>query len=523
MPEPMDQLIECVPNFSEGRNQGTVHALIQAVTSTVDVTLLDHSMDADHHRSVLTFCGPLDAIVEAAFRAVRLATELIDLRTHVGVHPRIGATDAIVEAAFRAVRLATELIDLRTHVGVHPRIGATDVVPFIPIRGTTMHDCVQLAKQLGERVGRELEIPVFLYERAAGHVDHAPLESIRRGGLEGLTFRMESDPDWLPDFGPPRLHERAGAIAIGARPPLIAYNVNLCSTDVGQARSIARAVRQSSGGLPSVKAIGVELSSRRMVQVAMNLTDYLVTPILTVFQHVKAEAAKHHIDVAGSELIGLVPQAALDQAAAASLQLDRFDSSRVLETKIAEATRSEHEPSHALSHFLASVADAKPTPAGGSVAAFVGALAASLGVMGARLAEQSDREQRLFELSQQLHQLVQEDVEAYTGLMSAYKIPKHHPDRPHAISIALQRATEVPLEITELSCEVARFLHLLREGAKPTIHSDLTVGLTLAIAAAQAGLVTVHTNTTQNHQLTDSLRLRIVKATESLEELRTLC
>ena len=488
----MDRIIECVPNFSEGRDQGTVRALINAITSTTGVALLDHSMDADHHRSVLTFCG---------------------------------APDAIVEAAFRAVRIATELIDLRTHVGVHPRIGATDVVPFIPIRGTTMQDCVKLAKRLGERVGRELGIPVFLYERAAGHADHAPLESVRRGGLDGLSFRMKSDPDWTPDFGPPRPHDSAGAIAIGARPPLIAYNVNLCSTDIDQARSIARTVRHSSGGLPCVKAIGVELSSRGMVQVAMNLTDYLVTPILTAFQMVKAEAAKRSIDVAGSELIGLAPQAALDQAAAASLQLARFDSSQVLETRIAEAMPGKNELAHPLSHCLAAVADAKPTPAGGSVAAFVGALAASLGVMGARLVGQSDREQRLLELSRQLHQLVQTDTEVYNGLTDAYKIPKHRPDRPHAISIALQRATEVPLEIMELSCEVARFLHTLRGDAKPTIQSDLIVGLTLAIAAAQAGLVTVKTNINmqRNQHLIDSIRLRMTKATESLEELRVLC
>ena len=487
----MDQLVECVPNFSEGRDQGILHALIDGVTSTAGVALLDHSMDADHHRSVLTFCG---------------------------------SPDGIIEAAFRAVRVATELIDLRTHVGVHPRIGATDIVPFIPIRGTTMHDCIQLAKRLGERVGRELGIPVFLYERAAGRADHVPLEAVRRGGLDGLAFRMESDPGWIPDFGPPRLHQSAGAIAIGARPPLIAFNVNLRSTEVGQARSIARAVRYSSGGLPSVKAIGVALSSRGMVQVAMNLTDYLVTPILTAFQIVKAEAAKRGIEVAGSELVGLVPQAALDHTTAASLQLDRFDSSQVLETRIAE-TMLKKEPAHTLLDFLAMVADAKPTPAGGSVAALVGALAASLGVMGARLGEQPNREQRLLELSRQLHRLVQADTDVYTELMDAYKIPKQHPDRLHAISIALQHATEVPLEVAELSCEVARFLHTLRERGKPTIQSDLTVGLTMAIAAAQAGLVTVRTNinTQRNHQLIENIRVRIAKATESLEELKLLC
>jgi glutamate formiminotransferase/glutamate formiminotransferase/formiminotetrahydrofolate cyclodeaminase len=336
---------------------------------------------------------------------------------------------------------------------------------------------------------------------------------------------MASDPDWTPDFGPPRLHESAGAIAIGARPPLIAYNVNLCSKDVDIARSIARAVRQSSGGLPHLKAIGVELASRGMVQVAMNLTDYQVTPILTAFQAVKDEAAKRGIAVAASELIGLVPQAALDPDAAVSLQLDRFDSDQVLETRIAEAMLSKKESGQTLSGFLAEVAEAKPTPAGGSVAALVGALAASLGVMGARLGGQSDKEQRLLELSRQLYRLVRVDTEVYNGLMDAYKMPKQDPDRPHAISVALQQATEVPLEIVEQASEVARFLHTLREGAKPMVQSDLTVGLMLAIAAAQAGLVTVHTNKNaqRNQQLIETLRLRIATATENLEELKALC
>ncbi|NGZ10127.1 MAG: glutamate formimidoyltransferase [Nitrospira sp. LK70] len=488
----MDGIVECVANFSEGRDQAIVQALIDAVASTAGVVLLDHSMDTDHHRSVLTFCG---------------------------------GQDATIEAAFRAVRIATELIDLRSHVGVHPRIGATDVVPFIPIRDTTMQDCVQLAKRLGGRVGRELGIPVFLYERAAARADHGPLEAVRRGGVEGLAFRMASDPDWTPDFGPSRLHPSAGAIAIGARPALIAYNVNLRSTEVDKARSIARAVRQSSGGLPHLKAIGVELASRGMVQVAMNLTDYEVTPLLTAFQAVKTEAAKRGITVASSELIGLVPEAALDQAAAASLQLDRFNSDQVLETKIAEAALAKKEPVETLSGFLSALASAKPTPAGGSTAAFVGALAASLGVMGARLGGSSDRAQRLLELSRQLHRLVQTDTDVYTELMDAYRIPKEHSDRPHAISIALQRATEVPLEIAELSCEVAQSLHLLHEGAKPTIQSDLAVGQIIAIAAAQAGLVTVRTNINaqRNQQLITTMQFRISKAMESLEELKGLC
>lgn len=488
----MDQIVECVPNFSEGRNRATIQALIDAVTSTAGVALLDHSMDSDHHRAVLTFCG---------------------------------TPAASIEAAFHAIRIATDLIDLRTHVGAHPRIGATDVVPFIPIRGMTMQDCVQLAKRLGERIGRELEIPVFLYERAAAHPDHAPLEAIRRGGLDGLAFRMASDPDWTPEFGPPRLHRSAGAIAIGARPPLIAYNVNLCSKDVDAARSIARSIRHSSGGLPHLKAIGVELTSRGMVQVAMNLTDYQVTPIHTAFHIVKAEAARRGIEVAGSELIGLVPQAALDQAAAASLSLDRFDSSHGLETRIAETMLRKDEAEHTLSDFLAAVAEAKPTPAGGSVAALVGALAASLGVMGARLSQQSDSTVRLLQLSRQLHRLVQEDSDAYNKLSDAYKIPKHRPDRPSVISMALQRATEVPVEIAEAACEVGQCLHALRQKVKPAVRSDLTVGLTMAIAAAQAGLSTANTNMNApiNHELMDIIQARVAKATTNLDELRGLC
>ena len=488
----MDQIVECVPNFSEGRNPATIQALIDAVTSTAGVVLLDHSMDMDHHRAVLTFCG---------------------------------TPAAVIEAAFRAIRIATDLIDLRTHVGVHPRIGATDVVPFIPIRGTTMQDCVHLAKRLGARVGREIEIPVFLYEGAAAHPDHAPLEAVRRGGLKGLAFRMASDPDWTPDFGPPRLHQSAGAIAIGARPPLIAYNVNLRSSDVDAARSIARSIRHSSGGLPHLKAIGVKLASRGLVQVAMNLTDYQVTPIQTALEAVKAGAAKHGIEVAGSELIGLVPQAALDQAAAAFLNLNRFDASHILETRIAEALLRKDEAEETLSNFLVSVAEAKPTPAGGSVAALVGALAASLGVMGARLSQQSDSTARLLELCRQLHRLVQEDIEAYGKLSIAYRIPKHRPDRSVAVSKALQRATEVPMEIAETACEVGRYLLTVREKAKPAVRSDLTVGLTMAIAAAQAGLSTARTNMDSpiNHPLMEILQTRLAKAMANLDELMGLC
>ncbi len=298
----MDRIVECVPNFSEGRNAATVQALVAAVAAVPGVRLLDHTMDPDHHRSVLTFAGePM----------------------------------AVEAAAFHAITVATTRIDLRQHAGVHPRIGATDVVPFVPLRGVTMEECVQSARRVGQRIGTELGIPVFLYEQAATQPVRTRLEAIRRGGLSGLAARMESDPVWRPDFGPSSVHPTAGAVVTGARPPLIAFNVNLASHDVAIARAIAKTVRESNGGLPCVKAIGVALASRSLVQVAMNLTDYRVTSMETAFRAVQAEADKAGVRIAGSELIGLVPQTALGPATVQTVRLERFDPMQVLETRLA--------------------------------------------------------------------------------------------------------------------------------------------------------------------------------------------
>lgn len=298
----MDRMVECVPNFSEGRDSAVVQALVEAVTSVPDVFLLDRTMDADHHRSVLTFAG---------------------------------APEALAQAAYRAIRTAADLIDLRRHAGVHPRIGAADVVPFVPLRGASMDDCVRLARLVGRKVGAELGIPVFLYGEAAALPDRAGLEAVRKGGPEGLAVRMASDPAWRPDYGPSELHQTAGAVAIGARPALVAFNVNLATTDLSVAESIARSVRQSSGGLPCVKAMGVPLASRGLVQVSMNLTDYRVTSMDKAFQAVKVEAARRGVGIAESELVGLAPSAALDSATAEGVQLKRFDPMQVLEAKLA--------------------------------------------------------------------------------------------------------------------------------------------------------------------------------------------
>ena len=501
----MDRIVECVPNFSEGRNQTTVRALVNAVESVPGVWLLDHTMDRDHHRSVLSFAGE---------------------------------PDAVVEAAFRTIRVATDLIDLRKHKGVHPRVGATDVVPFVPLRGTTMQECIHLAKRLGQWVGTELEIPVFLYEQAALHRDHAPLESVRRGGLQGLAFRMASDPDWTPDFGPFRLHKTAGALVIGARPPLIAFNVNLRSTDLSLARSIAKDIRQSNGGLPHLKAIGVELASRQMVQVAMNLTDYIITPLHVAFEAVRTLAAKHGVEVAGSEVIGLVPQAALVQAAGHSLGLEQFDSTQVLEMRLearllGEPVRSvpsrEQESvdwhAQSIAEFLNSVAAATPIPAGGTVAALVGALAASLGIMGARLSGQRGVEQRLSEISLRLRELMQADGDAYQRFIQATRLAKTDRTRPAVLSSALHLATEIPLEIAELATKAGALLHACSAGVKPRVRSDLTVGLVLAIAAADAGRHTVEENIKLQHnqRLKLSILDRIQQMINRLEELRGSC
>lgn len=294
-------IIECVANCSEGRNSETIHSLARSITTVQGVSLLDQHHDADHHRTVFTFAG---------------------------------SPDNVGQAAFDLVQTSTRLIDLRQHKGQHPRIGATDVLPFIPLGGATMSQCVDLAKSVGRRIGEELEIPVFLYEEACAHVHRNPLEIIRRGGLPGLAQRMESDPSWSPDFGPGILHATAGAIAVGARHPLIAYNIVLNTNNLGIAQAIAKAVRTSGGGLPALKALGMELETKGLVQVSMNLTNYHQTSIQVAFERVQAEAEQRGVSVAGSELVGLVPREALTPGAAQYLKGDSRNSDPTLESRL---------------------------------------------------------------------------------------------------------------------------------------------------------------------------------------------
>jgi len=501
----MDHLVTCVPNFSEGRNKTTVRALIRAVQSVPGVALLDWTMDPDHHRSVLTF---------------------------------VGEPDAAADAAFRAIQIATRLIDIRKHCGVHPRIGATDVVPFVPAKGVGAQECVQLARRLGDRVGRQLEIPVFLYEQAATDPDRARLESVRRGGLEGLVRRMRSDAGWCPDFGPAALHRTAGAIVIGARPPLIAFNVNLQSSDLDVARSIAETVRQSNGGMAHVKAIGVELRSRRMVQVAMNLTDYRVTPIHAVFEAVQALASLHRVAVADSEIVGLVPEAALADAAADALRLESFDLSLILERKIESAfgaasrstTTVRYQPGMDLrrlsvGQLLDAIAAATPSPAGASVSALVASCAASLGIMGARLSSRHGDAVRLVSIAGRLGRLAQADGVAYGEYLQASRLPASDPRRPSRLAAALHRATQIPLRIAELAERAGRRLYLGRQQVKTRVRADSTVAITLCLAAGDATIHIVRENIKYqtNQTFIHSIQSRIRRTAICLEELRRLC
>jgi glutamate formiminotransferase len=294
----MKQIVECVPNFSEGRDTAKVDAIVAAMREVPGVFLLDRSSDGDHNRSVVTIVGDPQAVAEAAIRGVGKAAELIDM-TH--------------------------------QTGAHPRIGATDVVPFIPIEGVTLEECAELAREVGREIWNRYQIPVYFYEAAARRPERKNLENIRRGQFEGLREEVLRDPDRSPDIGEPRLHPTAGATVVGARTFLIAYNINLNTPDVEIAKRIAKAVRFSSGGLRHVKAMGVFLAARNLAQVSMNLTDFEQTPVHRVFEAVKREAERYGVSIAGSEIIGLMPRRALEAAAEYYLQIENFSPARVLE------------------------------------------------------------------------------------------------------------------------------------------------------------------------------------------------
>jgi glutamate formiminotransferase / formiminotetrahydrofolate cyclodeaminase len=465
------KLIECVPNFSEGRRPEVVATIRDAIAGVAGVAVLDVSSDESHNRTVVTFVAPADVVADAAFAGIRAA------RDH---------------------------IDLTRHSGEHPRLGATDVVPFIPLEGATMDDCVALARALGERVATELEIPVYLYERAATRPDRENLADLRRGEFEGLRDEIAGNPARHPDFGPPRVHPTAGAVVIGARPFLVAYNVYLGpAANVPVAKAVAKAVRGSSGGLRYVKALGLEVDGQ--AQVSMNLVDTEKTPLHRAFEAVRTEAAAHGVAPTWSELVGLVPERVLFDAGARHIQLRDFSPEMVLERRVREAVAG----GPTVAGFVGSVASAAPTPGGGSVVAHAGALAAALAQMVAGLTvgrkkyaavdgEMRTIAQRAAALGTQLSALAARDAEAYAAVSAAYKLPKEGDAalaaRERAIDEALVGAAEVPLETARACALVAELAASVATLGNTNAVSDAGVAALLAEAACRGAAYNVRIN-----------------------------
>jgi glutamate formiminotransferase / formiminotetrahydrofolate cyclodeaminase len=468
----MSTLVECVPNLSEGRDKAKVDAIVD-VMKVDGVYLLDREMDADHNRSVITL---------------------------------VGEREPIQEAAIRGVGKAAELIDLNHHQGAHPRMGAADVVPFIPIDGVTIEDCVTMARHVGEQIWKRYQIPVYLYEAAATSPERQNLENIRRGQFEGIRAEIASNPARKPDFGEARVHPTAGATVVGARKFLIAYNIFLNTPDVDIAKKVAKAVRFSSGGLRFVKGAGFLV--RGQAQVSMNLTDFEQTPIQRVFELVKKEAARYGVAPLSSEIVGLIPKKALESAAEWFLQIENFDSSLILENRLAAVMggkmaigglRAGVEP------FVEQLAAKTATPGGGSAAAASAAMAAGLATMVASMSrgkkaylqyerELSEAIARLSELREALKAAIEADAESYNAVMKAYKQAKDSAGKDGIIEDALKQATNVPLGVAERAREVAEIIATLKPITNPNMKSDLTTALALARAAMEGALANVEIN-----------------------------
>ncbi|PYS93494.1 MAG: glutamate formimidoyltransferase [Acidobacteria bacterium] len=533
------RIVECVPNFSEGRRPEVVARLVAEIESVAGAVVLDTHSDADHNRSVITF---------------------------------VAEPEAAVAAAVRVAALACELIDLREHAGAHPRVGALDVLPFVPVRGVNLADCVQFAHEAGKRIARELDVPVYFYEAAALRPDRVNLEDVRRKGFEQLRAEIGVNPERAPDVGTARVHESAGACIVGARPFLIAYNVNLNTQDVSIARRIARVVRGRDGGLRYLKALGFALPERGLTQVSMNLVRFEQTALHHAFEAVRREAARWGVNVIGSEIVGLIPQAALDRSAEYFLQLENFTPELVLENRIAEAVsrrrkaessrqkaeggrqlRTDERPSATISNQSLMINEQAPTTiqpsldstdlptafsGGGAAAAQAGVLAAALGEMVARLLarkssgaetaqEAGETLQTLASLREQLAEAVDEDAAAFARVLDARRLPRARDDerraRAHAIEEALKGAAIVPLEVASLAVQACELLETLAELGDAAWLSDAATGAQLALAAVTAARYNVLVNTAEieDEEFTAEHRARADDLRERAREIAT--
>jgi glutamate formiminotransferase/formiminotetrahydrofolate cyclodeaminase len=467
------KIVECVPNFSEGRRPEVIDAIVAAGTAVPGVTLLGKEADRDHNRAVVTV---------------------------------VGAPEAVLEAAFRMTAEAKRRIDLTQHQGAHPRMGATDVIPFIPIQGVTMEECAALAKRLGERIGRELEIPVFYYAEAATRPDRVRLPDIRAGEFEGLRERIGKDPARTPDAGPAAIHPTAGCTAVGARFFLVAYNVNLATKDVNVAKDIAKHIRESGykivkkqsdgttveekvpGMFAKLQANGFELAERGLAQVSMNLLDYRTTSIEKVYAEIERRARAAGVEIAESELVGLVPRDALLSAVAERTKLAGFKAEQVVEWHL---DRAREDVYSAADPFLDALQGGSPTPGGGSAAALAGALGAALGAMVANLTigkkKFADEEagmraarERLLAGLDAMRRAAKEDARQFDFVMAAFKLPKATPAeiaaRDAAIAAATVDAAKAPLAVMREAVALLPDLLYVAEKGNPAAVSDAGVG-----------------------------------------------
>lgn len=517
----MKKIVECIPNFSEGRDAQKIELIASAVASVEGVAVLDRTMDADHNRAVITFAG----------------------------HP-----DSIVEAAVRAAANAIELIDLNLHNGEHPRMGALDVLPFVPIKGVTMDECVDLARKAGKRIAEELGIPIYLYEKAATRSDRVDLANVRRGGFETIRDEIIFHPDRKPDFGPRQIHPTAGAMAVGARHPLIAFNINLASEDLAIAKKVARGVRGSSGGLQNVKALGMNMKNRQLVQVSMNIVNYEATPLFRVFDLVKREAERYGVAITGGEIVGLIPQAALDACGEFYLRVQNFSEDLILENRLHSAwdddfneiglglkEREAEDESGLLEtvstvsfvttakaetpqSFSDGVAASSLTPESGSIAAYAGMLATELGVMVCNLANGQKRAvedevqvmlERLEQLSADLQLALKEDVEGRERVLDAMALPRETNGEKLARTMAIEQATKnavaVPLRVAESARQTLDVLSDLAEICPPNGISDLALSAQLAMTAIRGATYNIMPNllAISDKEFTEQCRLQI--------------
>ena len=497
MPNP---IVECIPNFSEARRPEVVAEILAALEAVPGVHVLDRHSDMDHNRTVVTL---------------------------------IGAPVAVEEAAFQAIARAAKLINLDEHTGAHPRLGATDVVPFVPISDVSMQECVEMARRLGKRVGSELNIPVYLYEEAALTPERTNLENIRRGQYEALKEELGVRPERNPDFGPTTITP-AGATVIGARQPLIAFNVYLTTSDTTIAQKIAKAVRHSSGGMRFVKGMGVLVEGR--AQVSMNMTNYRQTPLGRVVEMIRREAERYGVGIHHSELVGLIPQEALNDAATWYMQLDGFSAEQILEQRMMEMMRSAPTSQTAAeSSFLDELASANPTPGGGSAAAHTGAAAAALVAMVARVTLGKKKyegvKEQMWELVEKAESLrseltagVEQDAAAFVAVMEAFKLPKDTPEQIEVRNLAVQSATltatKVPLQAAQQCLAVQELALQAVELGNLNAISDAASGATLARSALTCAAYNVRINVsglddeTQRNQLLTAIR---AAETRSLE------